>query len=89
MIIPSSLILTFEKSIKSARINSFFYFLPNESVVTHTIQETIIIEQLLLNTGAIESFVERFAAEFHSWGQSRERNEQLRDYMTDDLYRLN
>ena len=75
-------------------VSVFFGVYNNVTAVDkHTIQETTIIEQQLLNTGAIESFVERFATEFHSWGQSREsqdqRNEQLRNYMTEELHRLN
>ena len=59
----------------------------------HTIHEKEIIEQRIVDTNKIESFVESFASEYFTWQQSQDsidkRNEQLKNYLTEDLQLLN
>lgn len=59
----------------------------------HTVHEKEIIEQQVVDTNSIESFVESFAKEYFAWQQSQDsidkRNEHLKAYLTDDLQQLN
>lgn len=59
----------------------------------HTIHEKEIIEQRIVDTNKIESYVESFANEYFSWQQSQDsidkRNERLKNYLTEDLQQLN
>ena len=59
----------------------------------HTVHEKEIIEQQIVDTNKVESFVEAFVNEYFSWQQSQDsidkRNEQLKNYLTEDLQQLN
>lgn len=59
----------------------------------HTVHEKEVIEQQIIDTNKVESFVESFATTYFSWQQSQEdidnRNEQLKNYLTEDLQQLN
>ncbi|HGM4082879.1 TPA: conjugal transfer protein [Listeria monocytogenes] len=59
----------------------------------HTTHETKVIEQKLVDTNKVESFVREFATGYFSWQQSQDsidkRNEWLKDYLTEDLQQLN
>lgn len=59
----------------------------------HTIHEKEVIEAKIVDTNCIESFVKSFASEYYSWQQSQEsidnRNEQLKEYFTEELQQLN
>lgn len=58
-----------------------------------TIHETKVVETKVADTNEIESFVERFAYVYHTWGNDQEskntRIEMLGAYMTDTLVKLN
>ncbi|HAC4846981.1 conjugal transfer protein [Listeria innocua] len=59
----------------------------------HTIHEKEIIEQRIVDTNNVESFVEAFANEYFSWQQGQDsidsRNERLKEYFTERLQQLN
>lgn len=59
----------------------------------HTVHEKEVIETKIVDTNRIESFVSAFAAEYYSWQQSQTaidtRNEQLKNYLTEELQQLN
>ena len=59
----------------------------------HTVHEKEVIEKQIVDTNKVESYVESFAREYFSWQQSPEsidkRNEQLKNYLTEDLQLLN
>lgn len=59
----------------------------------HTIHEKEVIEQRIVDTNKIESYVESFAGEYFSWRQGQEaidkRNERLKNYLTEELQQLN
>lgn len=59
----------------------------------HTVHEKEIIEKRVVDTNSIESFVESFVKEYFSWQQSQDlqnkRNEQLKNYLTENLQQLN
>lgn len=59
----------------------------------HTVHEKEIIEQQIVDTNKVESFVEAFAGEYFSWQQSQDsidkRNERLKNYLTEELQQLN
>jgi len=59
----------------------------------HTVHEREVIEQRIVDTNRVESFVESFAKEYFAWGQSQDaidaRNERLRNYLTEELSQLN
>ncbi|MBC1645834.1 conjugal transfer protein [Listeria welshimeri] len=63
------------------------------AIDSHTVHEKEIIEQQIVDTNAIESYVTQFAQVYYSWGQSPEaleqRNEKLKDYLTEELQQLN
>lgn len=63
------------------------------SIDVHTIHEKEIVEQQIVDTNKIESFTEAFAKEYFSWQQSKEsidrRNENLKNYLTENLQQLN
>lgn len=63
------------------------------AIDVHTIHEKEIIEQQIVDTNKIESFTEAFAKEYFSWQQSKEsidkRNENLKNYLTENLQKLN
>lgn len=58
-----------------------------------TIYETTVVEAAVTDTNAVESFVERFAYLYHTWGSGYEaknvRQESLSAYMTDELVSIN
>ncbi|MGQ4242169.1 conjugal transfer protein [Enterococcus casseliflavus] len=59
----------------------------------HTVHEKEIIEKQVVDTNSIESFVESFSKEYFSWQQSQDsqtnRNERLKNYLTENLQQLN
>lgn len=63
------------------------------AIDTHTVHETEIIEQQIVDTNQVESFVKSFAKDYFSWHQSQEaidkRNEKLTHYFTEELQTLN
>ena len=63
------------------------------AIDTHTIHEKDIIEQQIVDTNAIESYVTQFAQVYYSWQQSPEaleqRTEMLQNYLTEELQQLN
>lgn len=71
-----------------------FAILKNFTAIdTHTVHEKEVIEQKVVDTNKIESFVENFAEVYHSWQQSQteldNRIEQLKYFLTDELVNLN
>ena len=63
------------------------------AIDTHTVRETEIIKQQIVDTNQVESFVKSFAKDYFSWQQSQEaidkRNEKLTHYLTEELQVLN
>ncbi|OJG83525.1 hypothetical protein RV14_GL001403 [Enterococcus ratti] len=59
----------------------------------HTVHEKEVIETKLVDTNRIESFVAAFATDFYTWQQDQaaidRRNEQLKNYLTEELQQLN
>ena len=59
----------------------------------HTVHEREVVEERIVDTNRVESFVESFAKEYFAWGQSQDaidaRNERLRNYLTEELSQLN
>lgn len=59
----------------------------------HTVHEKEIVEKQVVDTNSIESFVESFSKEYFSWQQSQDsqtnRNERLKNYLTENLQQLN
>ncbi|EAF8993784.1 conjugal transfer protein [Listeria monocytogenes] len=59
----------------------------------HTVHEKEVIEQRIVDTNKVECYVEDFAAEYFSWQQSQEaikqRNDRLKNYLTEELQQLN
>ena len=59
------------------------------AIDTHTVRETEIIKQQIVDTNQVESFVKSFAKDYFSWQQSQEaidkRNEKLTHYLTEEL----
>lgn len=63
------------------------------AIDTHTIHETTIIEPVLIDTHAIESFTLNFIQEYYSWENNKEdieqRPERINRYLTSELQELN
>lgn len=63
------------------------------AVDTKTVIEKQIVEEKLKDTNALESFVEEFAAAYHSWsntaGDIKTREDKISGYMTEDLAKVN
>ena len=63
------------------------------AVNTHTVHETKIIEEKMIDTNSIENFVINFAKVYYSWDKTAEsidnRMETLKYYLTPDLHSLN
>lgn len=63
------------------------------AVDTHTVHETMVVQEEVTDTNAIESFVTNFAKVYYSWEQSaasiEQRTENLKYYLTDELLTLN
>lgn len=63
------------------------------AIDTHTIHETKVIEERVLDTHAIENFVSNFAKIYYAWEQTEDsitdRERMLGFYLTPDLQRLN
>lgn len=59
----------------------------------HTVHETKVIEEQILDTHKIENFVENFAEVYYSWEQSAasidNRTNALKGYLTGELQALN
>lgn len=59
----------------------------------HTINEREVVEMKMVDTTKIQSFVENFAKAYYSWEQDQKaldsRNEQLKNYLTEELQHLN
>lgn len=59
----------------------------------HTVHETKVIEEQILDTHKIENFVENFAEVYYSWEQSAasidSRTNALKGYLTGELQALN
>lgn len=59
----------------------------------HTVHETKVIEEKILDTHKIENFVEDFAKAYYSWEQTAvsidNRNEAIKHYLTAELQALN
>lgn len=59
----------------------------------HTTHEKEVIEMKVVDTNRIESFVKSFTSEYFSWQKSQEaidnRNENLKEYLTEELQQLN
>jgi hypothetical protein len=59
----------------------------------HTVHEKEVIETKIVDTNRIESFVTAFATDYYTWQQSQKvidnRNEQLKNYLTEELQQLN
>ena len=59
----------------------------------HTVHETKVIEETILDTHKIENFVENFAEVYYSWEQSAasidNRTNALKGYLTGELQALN
>ncbi|ECL7021549.1 conjugal transfer protein, partial [Listeria monocytogenes] len=63
------------------------------AIDSHTIHEKEVIEQKLVDTNKIESFVREFATGYFSWQHSQasmdKRTEWLKNYLTEELQQLN
>ncbi|MGX7197884.1 conjugal transfer protein [Enterococcus olivae] len=63
------------------------------AIDTHTIHETTIIEPVLIDTHAVESFTLNFIQEYYSWENNKEaieqRPERINRYLTYELQELN
>ncbi|MBA4700289.1 MAG: conjugal transfer protein [Ruminococcus sp.] len=63
------------------------------AVDSHTVHETERIEEKLVDTNAVETFTRSFAWNYYGWENSREGlekwQESLKNYMTEDLQKLN
>lgn len=63
------------------------------AIDVHTVHEKEIIQQQIVDTNSIESFVESFGIEYFTWQQSQVsidmRNENLKNYLTEELQQLN
>ncbi|XKR49784.1 conjugal transfer protein [Enterococcus faecalis] len=63
------------------------------AIDTHTIHETTVIEPVLVDTHAIESFTLNFIQEYYSWENNKEaieqRPERINRYLTSELQELN
>lgn len=63
------------------------------AIDTHTIHETTIIEPVLIDTHAIESFTLNFIQKYYSWENNKEdieqRPERINRYLTSELQELN
>ena len=63
------------------------------AIDTHTIHETTVIEPVLVDTHAIESFTLNFIQEYYSWENKKEaieqRPERINRYLTSELQELN
>ncbi len=72
---------------------AFAIFKNFTAIDKHTIHEKEVIEQKVVDTNNIESFVQSFAKIYYSWEQSQpsldNRIEQLKYYLTDELITLN
>lgn len=59
----------------------------------HTVHEKEVIETKIVDTNRIESFVSAFATDYYTWQQDQaaidRRNEQLKNYLTEELQQLN
>lgn len=59
----------------------------------HTVHETKIVKQEVIDTNNIERFVESFAQEYYSWEQDstmqEKRQQNLEKYLTDELLNIN
>ncbi|MDF2534575.1 MAG: hypothetical protein K0R18_732 [Bacillales bacterium] len=59
----------------------------------HTVHEKEVIETKIVDTNRIESFVTAFATDYYTWQQDQaaidRRNEQLKNYLTEELQQLN
>ena len=72
---------------------AFAVFKDFTAVDTHTVHETMVVQEEVTDTNAIESFVTNFAKVYYSWEQSADsigqRTENLTYYLTDELQALN
>lgn len=73
---------------------SFAVYKHFTAIDTHTIHETTIVEQELVDTNSIENFVRNFSQVYYAWESDNEdsleeRNNELENYLTDDLHSLN
>lgn len=63
------------------------------AVDKETIYQEKVVEEKLKDSNAIESFIEKFAYTYHSWGNSLashdERKDAICQYMTDELIKMN
>lgn len=63
------------------------------AVDTKTVIEKQIVEEKLKDTNALESFVKEFAVVYHSWsniaGSIAAREDEISEYMTEDLVKVN
>lgn len=63
------------------------------AIDTHTIHKTTVIEPVLIDTHAIESFTLNFIQEYYSWENKKEaieqRTERINRYLTSELQDLN
>jgi hypothetical protein len=59
----------------------------------HTVHEKEVIETKIVDTNRVESFVAAFATDYYTWQQDQaaidRRNEQLKNYLTEELQQLN
>ena len=59
----------------------------------HTVYEKEVLETKIVDTNRIESFVTAFATDYYTWQQDQtaidRRNEQLKNYLTEELQQLN
>ena len=62
------------------------------AVNTHTVHETKIVEQKIVDTNAVESFVIDFVYQYYTWENTQQsvtdRKARLTDFMTEELSRL-
>lgn len=63
------------------------------AVDIETIYEREVVEERLIDTNAVESFVKQFARTFHSWGNASaelvERKEKISTYLAENVMKLN
>ncbi|WP_195971663.1 conjugal transfer protein [Enterococcus gallinarum] len=72
---------------------SFGIYKNSTAIDRHTVHEKEVIETKIVDTNRIESFVTAFATDYCTWQQGQtaidHRNEQLKNYLTEELQQIN
>lgn len=72
---------------------SFAIYKNFTAVDQHTVHEKTIVEEKIVDTSGIQSYVKAFATDYFSWKNNKEaienRTTKINDYLTEDLQKLN